>query len=63
MKCIDCGKNVGNWPNWLEGSCVTVRCKLCSSAFATPVNVPKEHTVMFPVRVPAPKVEEVAKAA
>ena len=63
MKCIDCRKTVGNWPHWLEDSRVTVRCDHCSSAFAIPVNMPREHTILSPVPELAHKMQELAKAA
>lgn len=63
MKCIDCGKSVGNWPHWLEDSRVTVRCTRCSSACVTPINMPREHTVLSPLTELAHKMDELMKAA
>ena len=63
MKCIDCGKTVGNWPIWLEDSRVTVRCTRCSNAFATPVNVSKDNPILSPLTELAHKMEELAEVA
>ncbi|HEY3414617.1 MAG TPA: hypothetical protein VGM51_16380 [Armatimonadota bacterium] len=63
MKCIDCGKIVGNWPQWLEDSRVTVRCNRCSNASATPVNVPKDRSILAPLTDLAHKMDDLAEAA
>jgi hypothetical protein len=61
MKCVDCNKTVGNWPHWLEDSRVTVRCARCAIANATPVNMPKEHTVLSPLTELARKMDEIGQ--
>lgn len=49
MTCKECGCEVHNWPSWLTGSALKVRCDRCSGNGFNVVSAEPVRT-----RVPAP---------